>query len=123
MLNAIARLLGSLLNIIYKTIAFKNYGVSLILFTIIVKLALLPLTIKQIKSSQKMQEIQPEIDRIQKRYKNDKEKLNQELMKIYQEKGVNPAGGCLPILVQFPIIWLFIIQFVNPYIYVSGQRK
>ena len=70
MLNAIARLLGSLLNIIYKTIAFKNYGVSLILFTIIVKLALLPLTIKQIKSSQKMQEIQPEIDRLQKRYRN-----------------------------------------------------
>ena len=93
MFDAIARVLGRLLYIIYKTIAFQNYGVSLILFTIIVKLALLPLSIKQIKSSQKMQEIQPEIDRIQKRYKNDREKLNQELMKLYQEKGVNPASG------------------------------
>ena len=123
MLNAIARLLGSLLNIIYKTISFKNYGVSMILFTIIVKLALLPLTIKQIKSSQKMQEIQPEIDRIQKRYKNDKEKLNQELMKIYQEKGVNPAGGCLPILVQFPIMLALYYTIRKPLTYMLGWSK
>lgn len=123
MFDAIARVLGRLLYIIYKTIAFQNYGVSLILFTIIVKLALLPLSIKQIKSSQKMQEIQPEIDRIQKRYKNDREKLNQELMKIYQEKGVNPASGCLPLFIQLPILWALYYTIRKPLTYMLGWSK
>ncbi|HEY8422170.1 MAG TPA: YidC/Oxa1 family membrane protein insertase [Thermoclostridium sp.] len=123
MFDAIAKILGKLLYLIYKTIAFQNYGVSLILFTFIVKLALLPLTIKQIRSTQLMQEIQPEIDRIQKRYKNDKEKLNQELMKLYQEKGVNPAGGCLPLLVQFPIIIALYYTIRKPLTYMLGWTK
>jgi len=123
MFDAIARILGRLLYLIYKTIAFQNYGVSLILFTIIIKLALLPLTIKQIKSTQKMQEIQPELDKIQKRYKNDKEKLNQELMKLYQEKGVNPAGGCLPMLVQLPIIFALFYTIRKPLTYMLGWTK
>jgi len=78
MFNFIAKILGQLLYLIYNTIAFHNYGISLILFTVIIKLALLPLTIKQLKSTQKMQEIQPELQKIQQRYKNDNEKLNQE---------------------------------------------
>jgi len=123
MFDAIARVLGRLLYIIYKTIAFENYGISLILFTFIVKLALLPLTIKQVKSSQKMQEIQPEVDKLQKRYKNDREKLNQELMKLYQEKGVNPASGCLPLFIQLPIIWALYYTIRRPLTYMLGWTK
>lgn len=123
MLNAIASVLGRLLYLIYNTIAFRNYGVSLILFTIIIKLALLPLTVKQIKSTQKIQEIQPELDRIQKRYKNDKDKLNQEVVKLYQEKGVNPAAGCLPLFIQFPIIIALYITIRRPLTYMLGWSR
>lgn len=96
--------LGRFLLFIYNTIAFHNYGVALLAFTFLVKLVLLPLTVKQYKSSAKMQELQPLIQEVQKRYKNDKEKLNQEMMKVYQENNYNPAGGCLPMLVQMPIL-------------------
>ncbi|AGC69719.1 membrane protein insertase, YidC/Oxa1 family [Thermoclostridium stercorarium subsp. stercorarium DSM 8532] len=123
MSDAIARVLGRLLYIIYKTIAFQNYGIALILFTLIVKLILLPLTIKQIRSSQKISEMQPEIDRIQKRYKNDKEKLNQELAKLYQEKGVNPLSGCLPLFIQFPIIVALYYTIRKPLTYMLGWTK
>ncbi|MDD4297835.1 MAG: membrane protein insertase YidC, partial [Ruminiclostridium sp.] len=102
MFDFIAKLLGPVLHFIYETIAFHNYGLSLIFFTVLIKAALLPLTIKQLKSTAKMQEIQPEVTKLQQRYKNDKEKLNQETMKLYQDKGVNPMGGCLPMLVQLP---------------------
>jgi len=96
--------LGQFLYFVYNTIAFKNYGMAVIVFTIIIKLVLLPLTIKQYRSTSKMQEIQPLIQDIQRRYKNDKEKMNQELMKVYQEHKYNPASGCLPMLIQLPVI-------------------
>lgn len=123
MFNFIAKILGQLLYLIYNTIAFHNYGISLILFTVIIKLALLPLTIKQLKSTQKMQEIQPELQKIQQRYKNDKEKLNQETLKLYQEKGVNPAGGCLPMLLQLPIIFALFITIRKPLTNMLGWTK
>jgi YidC/Oxa1 family membrane protein insertase len=103
--DIIAYPLGQFLYFIYNTLAFHNYGLAIIIFTVIMKLVLLPLTIKQYRSTAKMQEIQPQIQEIQKRYKNDKEKLNQELMKVYQENKVNPAGGCLPLLIQLPILF------------------
>jgi YidC/Oxa1 family membrane protein insertase len=101
----IAKPLGQFLYFVYNTIAFKNYGLAIIIFTIVIKLVLLPLTIKQYRSTAKMQEIQPLIEDIQRRYKNDKEKMNQELMKLYQEHKYNPAGGCLPHLIQMPILF------------------
>jgi YidC/Oxa1 family membrane protein insertase len=104
LLSAIGMLFGKLMYFIYNTIGFHNYALSIVFFTIVYKVLLLPLTMKQMKSSAKMQELQPELARIQERYKNDKEKLNEETMKFYQEKGYNPAGGCLPLLVQMPII-------------------
>ena len=113
-LDIIARPLGKFLLFIYNTAAFQNYGLSIILFTIIVKLALLPLTLKQLKSSAKMQELQPIIGDIQKRYKDDKEKLNQEMMKVYQENNYNPASGCLPILFQMPILITLYWVIVQP---------
>lgn len=104
-LGPIAIVFGKLLFFIYNSVGFHSYALSLLLFTIAVKLLLLPLSIKQIKSSQRMQEIQPELARIQERYKNDKEKLNEETMKLYQEKKYNPASGCLPLIVQMPILF------------------
>lgn len=113
-LDFIARPLGKFLLFIYDTIAFHNYGLAIIFFTIIVRLVLLPLTLKQYKSSAKMQELQPLIADIQKRYKDDKEKLNQETMKVYQENNYNPASGCLPVLLQMPILITLYWVIVQP---------
>lgn len=103
-LSAIGALFGKLMYFIYVTIGFHNYALSLVFFTIVYKVILLPLSIKQTKSTLKMQELQPELQRIQERYKNDREKLQEEQMKFYQEKGYNPTSGCLPLFIQMPII-------------------
>jgi len=81
-----------------------NYGVSIIVLTVIIRVVLLPLGIKQIKSMQAMQALQPKIKELQKRYKGNKQKIQEQTMKLYQEYGVNPLGGCLPLLLQFPIL-------------------
>jgi YidC/Oxa1 family membrane protein insertase len=82
-----------------------NYGVAIILLTVLVKLILLPLTIKQTRSMIAMQRIQPEIKKLQEKYKDDKERLSQEMMKFYKENKVNPLGGCLPLILQLPIFF------------------
>jgi YidC/Oxa1 family membrane protein insertase len=81
-----------------------NYGVSIIILTIVIRVILLPLGVKQIKSMQAMQAIQPKVKEIQKKYKTNKTKAQEETMKLYRESGVNPLGGCLPLLLQFPIL-------------------
>jgi YidC/Oxa1 family membrane protein insertase len=83
-----------------------SFGLAIILFTLLVRLITYPLMTQQIKSTQKMQEMQKskEWQAIQKKYKDDKQKLQQEQMKLYQEMGINPLGSCLPMLIQFPII-------------------
>ncbi len=123
MLDYIARPLGVFLKFIYDTVAFQNYGLAIIVFTIIVRAAMLPLTLKQYKSTAKMQEIQPLINDVQKRYKDDKEKLNQELMKLYQEHNYNPAGGCLPMLIQMPIILSLYWVIVQPLKFMLGKAE
>ena len=95
-------ILGTILNIIYKIVS--NYGVAIILLSALIKLALLPLTVKQQKSMAGMQKIQPLINEIQTKYANDKEKQSQEMMKLYQEYKISPTAGCLPLLLQFPIL-------------------
>jgi len=80
-----------------------NYGVAIILLTLVISLLMFPLTLKQTRSMKAMQAIQPEVKRLQKEYKSDREELNKQLMALYQENGVNPAAGCLPLLVQMPI--------------------
>lgn len=84
----------------------QNFGLAIIVFTVLVRLATYPLTASQLKSTRAMQGLQQDKkwQQIQKKYKNDREKLSQEQMKLYQEKGINPLGSCLPTLVQFPII-------------------
>ncbi|MBQ3181702.1 MAG: YidC/Oxa1 family membrane protein insertase [Clostridia bacterium] len=94
------------LGYLFKGIYFlvNNYGFTIILFTLAIKLVLLPLNIKQQKSMKKMQGLQPKLAKIQEKYANDKEKQSQETMKLYQEMGVNPMGGCLPMLIQLPVL-------------------
>lgn len=88
-----------------------SYGLSIILFTIIVRLILLPLNLKQMRSQSAMQEMQPEIKKIQDKYKNDPQKAQQEMMRLYKEKGSSPMSGCLPLLIQLPILWALFYVF------------
>ncbi len=94
-------LLGTLLSFFYDII--PEYGIAIILLTLTVSLLLFPLTVKQTRSMKAMQEIQPEVKKLQKELKGDKEELNKHLMELYKERGVNPAAGCLPLIVQMPI--------------------
>jgi len=127
-----AKILAPLLETIYKglrvvmqsdTGVLSAYALAVIVTTIIFKLLLLPLTLKQMKSMKEMNKIQPEIKKLQERYKDDKEKLNMETMKLYQEHKVNPMGGCLPLLVQFPIIIGFYRMIQQPanYLFKDGS--
>ncbi|MFD0683948.1 membrane protein insertase YidC [Actinomadura fibrosa] len=90
-----------------STVVPKNsgwaWGGSIILLTVLLRLALVPLFVKQIHASRKMQELNPKVQALRKKYKNDKQRLNQEVMKLYQENGANPLSGCLPLLVQMPV--------------------
>lgn len=88
-----------------------NYGLVLLLFAILVRLITGPLTKKSYESSQNMQKIQPEIKKIQAKYKGDPQRLNRETMGLYKKHKVNPLGGCLPILLQMPLLWALFIVF------------
>jgi YidC/Oxa1 family membrane protein insertase len=121
MLDFIAIPMGYVLKFIYDMLAFKNYGIAIILLTVMVKTLLLPLYIKQYHSTSKLSEIQPQMQEIQKSYKNDKEKLNEEMMKLYQENKVNPAGGCLPLLIQMPILFSLYYVISQPLRYMVGK--
>ncbi len=81
-----------------------SYGLAIVIMTIIVKLILYPLTKKQIESTKAMMSIQPKMKEIQEKYKDDKQRLNMELANLYKNEGVNPLAGCLPLLVQMPIM-------------------
>ncbi len=80
-----------------------SWGWSIVLLTVLVRAVLLPLTVKQFHSMQKMQRLTPEMKRLQAKYKQDKQRQQQELMKLYQEHGVNPFGSCLPLVAQLPV--------------------
>ena len=84
-----------------------NYGLAIILMTVFIKIILYPLTNKQLKSMRTMQELQPKLKELQAKYKESPEKMQAETMKLYQEKGFNPLGGCLPLIVQMPILIAF----------------
>ena len=103
---------------LYILIFFKNisgnFGVSIILLTLLIKLVFFPLANKSYIAMQKMKELQPQLLRIKETYKNDKVKLNQEMMALYKREKVNPAAGCLPILIQIPVFFaLYKILFVS----------
>ena len=93
----------TLLTLLYSILG-RNIVLSIVVFTVLVRLAILPLTAQQQRSSKRMQQLQPELKKLQEKHKNDREKLAQEQMALYKEHGVNPFGGCFPLLIQFPIL-------------------
>ncbi len=102
------------------SILTQNYGIAVILFTILIKLALMPLTVKQQRSMMKTQRLQPLLMELQQKYANDKEKLNQETMKLYQKYQINPMSGCLPMLIQLPILMMLYWVVKKPIVYIMG---
>ncbi|HIO10893.1 MAG TPA: membrane protein insertase YidC [Deltaproteobacteria bacterium] len=102
-LEVLAGPLLDLLRMIYGYVG--NYGVAIIILTIIVRLVLFPLTYKGMKSMKRMQQLSPRMKKLQAKYKNNKEKLNKEMMGLYRKNRVNPLGGCLPMLLQLPVFF------------------
>lgn len=121
MLDFIARPLGMLLRFIFDFVG--NYGYSIIIFTILTKVLLLPINIKQTESTKRMNEINPKMKEIQEKYKNDKEKMNQKLVELYKEQNYNPASGCLPALIQMPILFalFYVIQDPVKYVFLDAS--
>jgi YidC/Oxa1 family membrane protein insertase len=101
-IDAVLGFLGRILSISYDVI--PSYGVAIIVLTIMVRLVVFPLTAKGAKSMIQMQRVQPEIKKLQAKYKNDRASLNEETMKFYKENDISPFGGCLPLLMQFPVL-------------------
>lgn len=112
---------GEVLRFIYDnfTPQYYKYGISIIIFTILIKLILLPIAIKQQKQMVGMKKIQPLMDDIKSKYKNDANKMSQEMMKLYAEHKVNPLGGCLPALVQLPIFIALYGVIMQPLKYIN----
>lgn len=89
---------------LYQFLPGKDFGVAVIALTIIIRLILYPLMLKSIRSQKILAELQPQIQEIQQKYKNDKERQSKEMMALYQKEKINPLGGCLPLLLQLPIL-------------------
>lgn len=117
-MNILGTPLGWIMKLIYGFI--QNYGLSIVVFTILIKLVLLPFSIKQQKSSAKMSVVQPQMMELQKRYANNQQKLNEELQALYAREGYNPMGGCLLTFVQFPIIMGLYDVIYKPMTHVLG---
>lgn len=118
MIKAIASLLGYIIRFIYDIVG-QNYFVTIILFTLFTKVILFPLAWGQIKSMEKMNKLAEKQKKIQDKYKNDKDKQTEELMKLYQENKVNPLSGCLPLLIQIPIILAMFYIVKQPLTYIT----
>jgi YidC/Oxa1 family membrane protein insertase len=117
----IARPLGYLLGWIYSLVG--SYGLAIVIFTIIVKVCLYPLYAKQMKSTVGMSKLQPRIKALQSKYANDKETMNAKMAELYREEGINPAGGCLPMLIQLPIIFGLFALLRNPLLYMGNSER
>lgn len=116
----IAKPFGILMEFIYNTLAFQNYGIAILIFTVIIKILLMPLQIKQQRSMIKQQEIQPELQELQKTYANDRTKLAEEQQKLYAKYNISMTAGCLPLLIQFPLIMALYQIIRQPLTYISG---
>lgn len=103
MIELISSIFGVFFRLIY-TVLGNNYALSIIAFAILTKLMMFPLTYKQQKSTKEAQKVAPLEQEIRRKYKNNKEKMNEELLNLYSQHKINPAAGCLPLLIQFPIL-------------------
>lgn len=101
-ITTIAAFFGNILSYIYMVI--PNFGAAIIILTLGIKLLTFPLNNKQMESARRMQKLQPELKKIQQKYKDDKEKQNKAVTEFMQENKMNPLAGCLPLLVQFPVL-------------------
>ena len=119
-MEQIYKLLAPIQNVLEVVVVFlyqnviASYGIVIILLTIIVRLILTPLTITQTRSMARMQKIQPQLKELQKKYKDDKQKLQQETMAFYKENNVNPLAGCLPLILQMPVFFALFQTLRNP---------
>lgn len=128
-------LLGNLFGTIFKLVydmvsaigtepkSISYYGISILIMTLLFKLLLLPLSLNQVKSTKKMNEIQPKMQEIQKKYKNDPQTQQAKMMALYKEYNYNPMSGCLPLLIQFPIIIAFFNVLRDPVKFVFKDPK
>ena len=117
MFDFIANIFGYLLNFIYNIL--DNYGFAIIIFSILVKLILLPLTIKQQKTMEKTTKMQEELKSLQFKYKNDQEKLNKEMMDLYKRENISPMSGCLSSIVQIVLILAVFFLVKSPLTYMK----
>lgn len=119
-MGLLAKPLGWLLTLLYDLVG--NYGICLIIVTMLVKLALYPVYKKQIFSTAGMMDIQPKMQELQRKYANDKETLNQKMAELYKEEGFNPMGGCLPMIVQMFVIMGLFGLLRNPMLYIADEN-
>lgn len=117
LLDGMAKLMNAILHLIYKII--PNWGVCIILMSIIVYFSMYPLTIRGMLSMRKMQSLQPEILKIKEKYKNDQQRSNLEVMELYKKYKINPLGGCLPMLLQMPV-FIGLYQVLWRSVYFNG---
>ena len=110
--NILTAILSALYSVTEK-FGFGSYGLAIILLTIIVKIIVYPLTKKQIQSMKAMQKIQPEMQKLQKKYKDNPQMMQKKLMELYQKEGANPMSGCLPMLIQMPILMAMYYTLFN----------
>lgn len=99
--------------IIYNTIAFSDIGLAIILLTVLIRLLLLPFSIKMTRSQKALHTLQPKIEALKLQYKDDKEALSREMMKFYREERVNPFSSCLPLLIQLPFFFAIYQVFID----------
>lgn len=102
-----------------EAIGYANYGVAIILMTVVIKMVLYPLTVKQVKSMKAMQEMQPEMKKLQTKFKDKPEMMQKEMAALYKKSGVNPLAGCLPLIAQMPIL-IGIFYSIRDYTYVGS---
>jgi YidC/Oxa1 family membrane protein insertase len=114
--------LYNLLVFLYDVIPGQDVGIAIIILTIIVKLLLAPLSMKSLKAQKALQDLQPKIDEVRKKYKDDREKQSKELMKVYSTNKVNPLSSCLPLLVQFPILIGLYRVFIDGFTEINPER-
>lgn len=114
----VTRPFGLILMFIYQFV--NSYGVAIILFTIITKLIMMPLSLKSKRGMMSMNAIQPKLNELQKKYKNDKVKLNEEMQKLYQQEGVSPMAGCLPTMITLPIMMALYYAVQRPLTFMMG---
>lgn len=120
-MNILATPLGLLMKGCYLLV--KNYGIALLLFTVLTRLITLPVNIKQQISTQKMTMLQPEIEKLKKKYAKNQEKLNEETMKLYAEHNANPMASCLPMLIPLVLLWAMIPVVYKPLTYITDANN